>query len=405
MRKEKRKKGREGREKRRYIKTRAFFYLFSFIFFLFAACTIPESEEPAEGNYDPDLHGWRTASWTPFTVTDTITGFAYGKADGITDGGGRYVAVSGTGAIAWSDNGDVWRNITIDPESAVIAGNFNAVCFGGGCFIAVGNGGIYARSTDGIRWTMAAMDGFGMDAIRGITWGNNWFVAVGDSAKIACSSNGGFNWEPKMVPDNFRDHDGNAMALNAVAYESSNNRFYVVGNYGNIGWVNGNPIIGWNGLIWSKDNPDGTWGHYRLALPEPYPNFIPNLSGVTIGYINNFPVIGFVHNRRDGDYIENRVFIGFHHDILNFYEDDDKWRFLCDPFMFDGFNMNVLAWGGDYFVTAGNNAMIGYLPNSIERYWHAITFPEFARWEITALAACNGRFFIGNIGGKIGYSK
>jgi hypothetical protein len=40
-----------------------------------------------------------------------------------------------------------------------------------------------------------------------------------------------------------------------------------------------------------------------------------------------------------------------------------------------------------------------------ERYWRASTFPEFFYWEISVIKACNGRFFAGNVGGKIAYSK
>jgi hypothetical protein len=69
-----------------------------------------------------------------------------------------------------------------------------------------------------------------------------------------------------------------------------------------------------------------------------------------------------------------------------------------------------IAYGGGSFVAAGTGSMIGFWPsrdnsNDNNRYWRALPFYEFRYWEITALAALNGRFYAGSIGGKIGYSK
>jgi len=45
-----------------------------------------------------------------------------------------------------------------------------------------------AYSSDGTSWTKVATSPFGSSNIKRIVWGNNKFVAVGSSGKIAYSS-------------------------------------------------------------------------------------------------------------------------------------------------------------------------------------------------------------------------
>ena len=78
--------------------------------------------------------------------------------------------------------------------------------------------------------------------------------------------------------------------------------------------------------------------------------------------------------------------------------------------LFFGNNINGIAWGGGYFVAAGTGAMIGWWPtaepgNDSQRYWRALSFTDFQWWEISALAAMKDRFYVGGVGGRIGFSK
>jgi len=126
--------------------------------FTAASCSMPQSDPPYTGgrpggSYDPSLDGWRPASWIPFCVADTITGFAFGN--------GRYVAVSVTGRIGWSDDGDRWHLAAKDfPATNSPATNFNSVTFGNGVFVAVGDGGRFAVSINGRDWVVRFLDGF-----------------------------------------------------------------------------------------------------------------------------------------------------------------------------------------------------------------------------------------------------
>jgi hypothetical protein len=116
---------------------------------IFCTCTPPEgnlSPEEKRVPFDPDLYSWKTASWTPFTVADTVTGFAYGRMPGGKD---RFIAVARNGVIAWSDNGDIWHRAVKNPEDEFtdpFAGTlFNAAAYGispagSGVFVAVADG-------------------------------------------------------------------------------------------------------------------------------------------------------------------------------------------------------------------------------------------------------------------------
>ena len=331
---------------------------------LFISCEMPKSDLPAP-QYDPDLNGWKTASWSPFAVADTINGFAYGKC---RNGNGCYIAISSTGIIAWSDDGDIWNKAQIVPDSAMIS--CNAVCYGNGMFIAAGDGGIFAWSENGKNWTAAGMGGFGADAIRGLAYGNKVFTAVGDNGNISCSDNGK-DWASSGAAA------FSGIRLNDIAFDESSSRFYVVGNGGNRGWF---------------DNPRfGPWKHRG---PE-QPIGSADITKVAAGRYGEGPGIGIVY--------DSKAAIATNAEFSNFDAD-------LETFLFAGNAIRGIAWGGGNFVTAGTSAMIGYWPSAepsrnSERYWRVLPFDEFRRWEISALEACNGRFFVGNVGGKIGYSK
>ena len=63
------------------------------------------------------------------------------------------------------------------------------VCYGQGMFVAVGNSGKIATSTDGTTWTQRTSI-FGTTTIYGIGYGQGMFVAVGVSGKLATSTDG-----------------------------------------------------------------------------------------------------------------------------------------------------------------------------------------------------------------------
>jgi len=352
-------------------------------------CAVPSCESPKyeDGRqpYDPDLNGWRSASWSPFVMGDRITGFAYG----IINSQDRYVAISGTGVIAWSRDGDIWKKAQLPQELSGCA--FNAVCFGktgsSGRFVAAGDDGIYTWSDDGENWFVndpVEMPGFGaVLGINGITFGAGFFVAVGENRMISCSTDG-INWTTVS--------SGGGITLNDIAYDGGTGRFYVVGSGGNRAWT---------------DNPSGAWTFLGADTTGEPPMGDANILKVAVGRYGGGIGIGVLFTERhvDGSPV-NRFAVSITPDFSFGYNLDKN----IEQFLFRDFTMNGIAWGGGNFVAAGSCAMIGFWPSAQpsrtgERFFRAISFPEFRKWEISALEACNGRFFVGNVDGKIGYSK
>ena len=231
---------------------------------VFASCDQPtgggaDADVDTGTLYDPNLYSWRTASWAPCRTADTINGFAYGN--------GVYVAVSGTGRIAYSRDGDIWYSALpagkypfTFPDNALYAVAWGAEAGSTeGVFIAVGNNGTAALSSDGIHWEELEISlgasAFGTQPIRGIAWGDDRFVAVGGDGNVAVL-----------------DADGDTAAfgswrtawqINDVAYSDISHRFYIVGDNG---------IRGYSNNITAGPGP-GAW---RITVLETEPPFNGN---------------------------------------------------------------------------------------------------------------------------------
>ena len=78
-----------------------------------------------------------------------------------------------------------WTTRTSGFGSTVIRG----VTFGNGLFVAVGGNGTLTTSPDGITWT-ARTSGFGTNSILGVTFDNGLFVAVGGNGTLTTSPDG-----------------------------------------------------------------------------------------------------------------------------------------------------------------------------------------------------------------------
>ena len=100
-------------------------------------------------------------------------------------GGGLNVFVTDSGRIMTSADGLNWR--TRDTAGARIRG----VTYGNGRYVAVGHGGAIFTSQSGKHWTERRS---GTESVlRGVAFGNGLFVAVGPGRTLL-SSPDGFRW-------------------------------------------------------------------------------------------------------------------------------------------------------------------------------------------------------------------
>ena len=190
----------------------------------------------------------------------------------IAYGGGKLVAGSSQGELAYSYDGENWIKIQRSPlQSNLGEGGVHEIAYGNGIFVAVGSGG-YTSSTDGINWTdrsagpfssnkgvsSVAFDGFGAfvagdgngtiaSSDDGVTWtyaSNKIFGSTSEESVSAIACGGG-NW---VAGSNFgkivyrsgetwtavTDSTFGTMAIGAIAY--GDGRFVAVGNAGKIAY-------------------------------------------------------------------------------------------------------------------------------------------------------------------------
>jgi hypothetical protein len=142
------------------------------------------------------------------------------------------VAVGDTGKIVRStDNGTNWSHVTTGYASnsgnnykASLYGtdHLRGVTFGNNTFVAVGYTGKIIRSTnDGSSWdNVTKVNNYNL---YGVTFGNGTFVAVGQSGTIIKSTNNGASWSSSS---------SGGKTLNGVTF--GNNIFMAVGEDGRI---------------------------------------------------------------------------------------------------------------------------------------------------------------------------
>lgn len=132
---------------------------------------------------------------------------------------------------------------------------------GNGKWVAVGQSGKIASSTNGITWTQRT-SGFGTSWVRWVAYGGGTWVAVGDGGKMSTST------------------DGETWTANTG---SNFNTSYDIGHvaYGNGVWVG----INANGTLRTATDPTGAWTSRtsQLGTGQHYAEYHPSFSIWTLG--------------------------------------------------------------------------------------------------------------------------
>jgi hypothetical protein len=162
-------------------------------------------------------------------IEDTLKGVAYGN--------GKYIAVGYSkddhGVIYGSDVGVDWSRL-----ATIYDYQLTDIIYENGKFVAVGQGGKIVTSSDGMTWEVRKAIGI-QSLMHSITHGNGTYVAVGAEGRIA-SSPDGENWIARgPVVDTLQD----------IAY--GNGIFVAVGGYT-------------TGCIYSSVDKGVTWTEYTF---------------------------------------------------------------------------------------------------------------------------------------------
>jgi hypothetical protein len=113
--------------------------------------------------------------------TRRTSGFGTISINSITFGNNLYVAAGDSGRLNTSTDAIVWSLRTSGFGSNSIVG----VKYGGNYIIVGSSAGLIASSTDAITWTLRTVNT--TQAIRSLRYGNNTYVATGDSSFLATS--------------------------------------------------------------------------------------------------------------------------------------------------------------------------------------------------------------------------
>ena len=179
-----------------------------------------------------------------------------GKYNGVTYGGGKFVAVGDNGKFATSLDGDNWTTGT----TSFSVGNWDSVVYGDGKFVALSAQDTprIMTSTDGINWeSRTSSVGTGWYSV---TYGNGLFVAVAEvGVTRVITSPDGITWTNRTTPAGNFDPAwidvayGNGTFV-AVAYLNSGNRVMTSPN--GITWTSRTPADV-NGAWWSVTYGNG----------------------------------------------------------------------------------------------------------------------------------------------------
>jgi hypothetical protein len=128
------------------------------------------------------------STWNNITTTVlNLVSLAYGNGVYVSVGGASGTAT----AVSTSDIVSGWTNRSSN-ITALVTGYYSAVVYGGSYFVAVQNGALITSVTQNANtWTQGANLPSGFTDAIGIAYGNNRFVVLGTSGKIAYSINNG----------------------------------------------------------------------------------------------------------------------------------------------------------------------------------------------------------------------
>ncbi|MFZ4855437.1 MAG: Ig-like domain-containing protein, partial [Desulfuromonadaceae bacterium] len=140
-----------------------------------------------------------------------------------------FVAVGANGSVVRTNDGMAWsKSTTTISEPNILTGEMlNGVAFGAApnTFVTISNNGNIFYSTDnGDTWTKSP-DSNSSRPLRGVSFVNGNFIAVGTAGAIISSANG-VNWVVQS--------SGTAADLNAVTYGAINDTYVVVGSVSKI---------------------------------------------------------------------------------------------------------------------------------------------------------------------------
>lgn len=257
---------------------------------------------------------------------------------GVTFANGKFVAVGG--GIYSSPDGIAWTPSSTQGFFGIAHDSL---------FVAVGFKGAIATSADGIIWTSRSA-GVTLTRLNHIAYGNNSFVAVGDSGYttgMILTSTNGVTWISRSI--------GNEPSLCGVTY--GGNQFVAVG-------TNGTVLTSTNGITWIQQSS----GTSQTLMDITYGN-------------NLFVAVGAAYPS------SSTIFTS---------PDGVTWS---KPISVAGVNFLGVTWGGSMFLAVGTSGTILTSPDGI--IWTSQN--SGTTWSLWDICFGNGKYVAVGYGSGAAY--
>ncbi|WP_135550001.1 hemoblobin-interacting domain-containing protein [Paenibacillus cymbidii] len=232
--------------------------------------------------YSDDGLSWNAASIEAMVNIDTL-GY----------GGGKYVAFgtkfSQPYLLATSEDGMSWSQHTLPADIKHVID----VEYGNDIFVAVGESGYVATSPDGISWTTQNAGG-STTSLFSLAYGNGTFVAVGPQGAIMTSADNGVTWTART--------SGTSSSLSGIVY--GENQFVVVGADGTI------RVSSDNGVTWAA-RISGINSEYIVNVSYGQGKFVAVSNEGTVLSSADGSAWSIVHNK-EGQYLLFDLAYGSH---------------------------------------------------------------------------------------------
>lgn len=235
----------------------------------------------------------------------------------VTYDGTKFVAISQTGYISTSTDGETW---TTPVQNSDLGNNtWRGLVYDGTKFVALGSSGWISTSTDGTTWTTAIQNNnLGSNNWRGLAYGDNKFVAIAQTGYISTSLNG-TDWDTATQNTDVGSHN-----WYRVVY--GNNKFVAIGQ---AGWISTST----DGVNWTTGTQNAklyytaTSGWYSLTFGN----------GIFIAYCNWSTY--------------NKSFIAISKDGIN-------WSFPIEKTGIFSTKTYYMAFGNNKFIAIGTDGYV-----------------------------------------------
>jgi hypothetical protein len=263
--------------------------------------------------------------------------------------------------------------------------------YSGSKFVAVGDSGKIAYSTDGETWSPVTTSQFDTDTINGVTYGGGKFVAVGSSGKMAYSADGE-TWSP-VTTSQF-----DTSTINDVTYGGG--KFVAVGASGKIAYSADGET--WSSVTTTQFATSAiygvAYGGTKFVAVGASGKIAYSADGETWSQVTTTQFTSTIYGVTYG----GSKFLAVGASGKMAYSADGETWIAVTTSQFGTSAIRAAAYGGGCFVAVGAS---GKMAQSTSGETWALITGSFSAMTIFSIAYGGGKFVAGDANGVMAYSN